>query len=83
MMLKAKTLVHTATVDSTHISISANGRIKADRISNVVGVIFPNIVLCQVGWLCGALAEMLICLEAVDHYKNAIMLPSLISAAPK
>ena len=35
------------------------------------------------GWLCGALADMLKCSEAVDQIKNAIMLQLLISAAPK
>ena len=35
------------------------------------------------GQLCGAFADMLICSEVLNQIKNAIMLQSLISAAPK
>ena len=45
--LNAESLVHTATLKSSHISISACERIEVAGISNVVVqvTIFPNIVL--------------------------------------
>ena len=44
---------HTATINSVHISISADERIKADSISNVVVLMFPEIVLWMVLWCFG------------------------------
>ena len=60
MVFNAEAEVHTAMINSTHISVSADKRIKADLISNVIVMMFPNIVLWMVQpWLCGALAVML------------------------
>ena len=40
--------MHTATINSNHISISADERIKADWISNVIIIMIPDIVLWMV-----------------------------------
>ena len=58
MVLNAESLVHTATVNSSPISISVNTRIKEDEISDVVVMKFPNIVLWMVVWCFGRDTDM-------------------------
>ena len=58
MVFNAEAEVHTAMINSTHISVSADKRIKADLISNVIVMMFPNIVLWMVVWSLGSHADL-------------------------
>ena len=59
MVLNVMPFLHTAAINSAHISISADKRIKADGISNVVVTMFPNVVLQTVVWCFGRHAHKL------------------------
>ena len=58
MVFNAESHVHTPTINSFHISTSAAERIKTDRISSVVVVMFPNIVPWMVVWCFGSNTAM-------------------------
>ena len=51
-------LVHSAIINSTHISILSYKRTKADCLSNVLVMKFPNIVLWIVVWCFGRDADI-------------------------
>ena len=57
MVLNAMPLVHTAAINSTHISVSADEKIKEDDMSNVVVTMFPKVVLWTVVWCFGRHAD--------------------------
>ena len=57
MVLNVMPFVHSAAVNSAHISISADERIKTDGISKVVVTMFLNLVPWTVVWCFGRHAD--------------------------
>ena len=78
MVLNVILLMHSATINSNHVSVSSDKWIKANGINNVVIMMFPNIVLWTVVCCFGRHADTF---KGMNQIKNAIMLQSLISAA--
>ena len=56
MVLNIMPFVHTAAINSAHISVSADEKIKVDGMSNVI-TMFPNVVLWTVVWCFGRHAD--------------------------